>query len=117
MLRRIGLELPISILGMVGLVTITQILIRVTDALSGQVLDNFQDDIASFSAVVATLSHLSGGPASAFVVFVLGLVSALAGSVPVAALVVRAALVCLVVALAPLGFAARPWPAPQARSH
>src|SRR3546814_15662650 len=79
MLRRIGLELPISILGMVGLVTITQILIRVTDALSGQVLDNFQDDIASFSDVVGTLSHLSGGPASAFVVFVLGLVSVLAG--------------------------------------
>src|SRR3546814_2976520 len=60
MLRRIGLELPVSILGMVGLVTITQILIRVTDALSGQVLDNFQDDIASFSAVVATLSHQIG---------------------------------------------------------
>src|SRR3546814_693735 len=117
MLRRIGLELPVSILGMVGLVTITQILIRVTDALSGQVLDNFQDDIASFSAVVATLSHLSGGPASAFVVFVLGLVSVLAGLVLVAELVVRAALIYIVVALAPLVFAARLWPATKGASR
>src|SRR3546814_335159 len=117
MLRRIGLELPISILGMVGLVTITQILIRVTDALSGQVLDNFQDDIASFSAVVGTLSHLSGGPASAFVVFVLGLVSVLAGLALVAELVVRAALIYIVVALAPLVFAARLWPATKGASR
>ena len=61
MLRRIALELPVSIIGMIGLVTITQLLIRLTDALSGHVLGNFQDDISEFGAVVATLSHLSGG--------------------------------------------------------
>lgn len=54
MLRRIGLELPMSIIGMVGLVTVTQILIQLTDALSGEVLGNFQDDISEFGAVVAT---------------------------------------------------------------
>lgn len=38
MLRSIALELPVSILGIIGLVTITQVLIQLTDALSGQVL-------------------------------------------------------------------------------
>lgn len=117
MLRRIGLELPVSILGMIGLVTITQILIRLTDALSGQVLDNFQDDISQFGAVVASLNMLTGGTSTAFVVFVLGLVTVLAGLVLVAELVVRAALIYIVVALAPLVFAARLWPATKGSSR
>lgn len=111
MLRRIALELPVSIIGMIGLVTITQVLIRLTDALSGQVLDSFEEDITEFSAVVTSLSSLAGGPATAFVVFVLGLVTVLAGLVLVAELVVRAALIYIVVALAPLVLATRLWPA------
>jgi len=117
MLRRVGLELPISIIGMVGLVTITQILIQLTDALSGEVLGNFQDDIAEFGAVVATLSHLNGGTSTAFVVFVLGLVTVVAGLILVAELVVRSALIYIVVALAPLVFAARLWPATRGASR
>lgn len=117
MLRRIALELPVSILGMIGLVTITQILIRLTDALSGQVLDNFQDDISEFGSVVATLATLQGQHASALVVFILGLVTVLAGLVLVAELVVRAALIYIVVALAPLVFATRLWPATKGASR
>lgn len=117
MLRRIGLELPVSIIGMIGLVTVTQVLVRLTDALSGQVLDNFQDDISQFGTVVASLSMLTGGTSTAFVVFVLGLVTVLAGLVLVAELVVRAALIYIVVALAPLVFAARLWPATRGASR
>ena len=117
MLRRMGLELPISIIGMVGLVTVTQILVQLTDALSGEVLGNFQDDISDFGAVVATLSHLNGGTSTAFVVFVLGLVTVLAGLILVAELVVRSALIYIVVALAPLVFAARLWPATRGASR
>jgi hypothetical protein len=117
MLRRMGLELPISIIGMVGLVTVTQILVQLTDALSGEVLGNFQDDISEFGAVVATLSHLNGGTSTAFVVFVLGLVTVLAGLILVAELVVRSALIYIVVALAPLVFAARLWPATRGASR
>lgn len=117
MLQRMGLELPVSIIGMVGLVTITQVLIRLTDALSGEVLSNFQDDITQFGAVVASLSALSGGTATAFVVFILGLVTVLAGLILVAELVVRAALIYIVVALAPLVFAARLWPATRGASR
>lgn len=111
MLRRIALDLPLSVLGMVGLVTIVQALIALTDALSTAVLGNFQSDIADFTAVVVSLSHLGGGPASAFVVFLLGLVTVLAGIVLVAELAIRAALIYIVVALAPLMFAAQLWPA------
>jgi type IV secretion system protein TrbL len=111
MVRSIALDLPVSVLGMVGLVTITQALIRLTDVLSSHVLANFEGDVADFGAVVASLSSLSGGTSTAFVVFILGLVTVLAGLVLVAELVIRAALVYLVVALAPLVFATRLWPA------
>lgn len=117
MLRRVALELPLSIIGMIGLVTVTQLLIQLTDALSGEVLSNFQDDISDFGTVVASLSHLTGDTSTAFVVFVLGLVTVLAGLVLVAELVVRSALIYIVVALAPLVFAARLWPATRGASR
>jgi hypothetical protein len=72
MLRRMALDLPASVLGMVGLVTATQVLIRLTDELSTAVMGNFQDDIADFTAVVTTLSRLGGGVATAFVVLLPG---------------------------------------------
>jgi hypothetical protein len=111
MLRRMALDLPMSVLGMVGLVTFTQALIRLTDVLSTQVLGSFQDDIAEFTSVVLSLSRLTGATSTAFVVFLLGLVTVLAGIILVAELVIRAALIYIVVALAPLVFACRLWPA------
>jgi hypothetical protein len=117
MLRRIALELPMAVLGMVGLVTITQLLIRVTDELSGAVLSNFQDDVAEFGNVVGTLAFMQGQHATAFVVFLFGLVTVIAGLVLVAELVVRASLIYIVVALAPLVFASRLWPATKGASR
>jgi hypothetical protein len=111
MLRRMALDLPMSVLGMVGLVTFTQALIRLTDVLSTQVLGSFEDDIAEFTSVILSLSRLTGATSTAFVVFLLGLVTVLAGIILVAELVIRAALIYIVVALAPLVFACRLWPA------
>ena len=111
MLRRMALDLPLAVLGMVGLVTITQALIRLTDELSRGLLANFSEDIAQFTAAVGSVSALSGGAATAFVIFLLGLVTVLAGIVLVTVLVVRSALIYIVVALAPLVFAAQLWPA------
>jgi len=111
MLRRMALDLPMAVVGMVGLVTVTQTLIRLTDALSSGMLENFADDIGQFTAVVGSLSALSGGTATAFVIFLLALVTVIAGIILVAELVVRAALIYIVVALAPLVFAAQLWPA------
>jgi type IV secretion system protein TrbL len=110
MLRRFALDLPVSVLGMVGLVTVTQALIRLTDQLSTFVLGTFEDDIADFTAVVTSLASLQGGAAAALVVVLLGLVTVLAGLILVAELAVRGALIYIVVALAPLVFAARLWP-------
>ena len=111
MVRSIALDLPVSVLGMVGLVTVTQALIRLTDVLSMHITGNFQDDIRAFGTVVASLQTLSGGTSTAFVVFLLGLVTVVAGLVLVAELVIRAALIYVVVALAPIVFATRLWPA------
>ena len=111
MLRRMALDLPMSVLGMVGLVTFTQALIRLTDVLSTQVLGNFEDDISEFTSVILSLSRLTGATSTAFVVFLLGLVTVLAGIVLVAELVIRSSLIYIVVALAPLVFACRLWPA------
>lgn len=111
MLRRMTLDLPLAVIGMVGIVTVTQALIALTDALSHAVLANFDEDVSDFTSVVVSLSSLGGGPASAFVVFLLGLVTVLAGIILVAELSIRAALIYIVVALAPLAFAAQLWPA------
>lgn len=111
MLRRMALDLPVSVLGMVGLVGVTQALIRVVDALSMWMLETFAADVDRFTDTVASLTALGGGVATAFVVFVLGIVAVIAGLILVAELVVRAALIYLVVALAPLVFAAQVWPA------
>ena len=110
MLRRVALDLPVSVLGMVGLVTVTQALIRLTDELSTFVIGNFEDNIADFTAVVTSLSTLAGGGATALVVVLLGLVTVLAGLILVTELAVRSALIYIVVALAPLVFAVRLWP-------
>lgn len=117
MLRRMAVDLPMSIIGMVGLVTITQMLVRLTDELSSAVLGNFSSDVTKFGSVVASLTALNGSQASAFVIFVLGLVTVLAGLVLVAELVVRSALIYIVVALAPLVFATRVWPATKGASR
>lgn len=111
MLRRFALELPMAVVGMVGLVTLTQALIRVTDELSRGLLGQFSGDVHSFTSAVDSVSALTGGTTSSFVVFVVALVSVLAGVVLVAELVVRSALIYIVVALAPLVFAAQLWPA------
>jgi hypothetical protein len=111
MVRRMGVDLPVSVLGMVGLVTVTQALIRLTDELSTQVMSNFEQDITDFIATVTSLSSFTGS--TALVVVLLGLVTVIAGLILFAELAVRGALIYIVVALAPLVFAARLWPALQ----
>lgn len=111
MVRQLGLNLPVAVAGMVGLVTVVQALVQLTDDLSNAVLEQFGGDVSDFTTVVASIQVLSGGTATAFVIFLLGLVTVIAGVILVAELVIRAALVYIVVALAPLVFAAQLWPA------
>lgn len=111
MFRQMVLHVPLAVVAMVGLVTATQLLVALTDALSGAVLETFQEDVRSFERVVGSVAGLSGGSASAFVITALALTTVLAGLILIAELVVRSALVYIVVALAPLVFAAQVWPA------
>ena len=111
MLRRVGFELPMAVVGMVGLVSLTQVLIRLTDSVSTVLINQFGTDISAFTSAVGFVAGLSGGTGGAFVVFLVGLISVLAGIVLIAELVVRSALIYIVVALAPLVFAAQLWPA------
>jgi len=111
LLRRVGVELPLAVAAMVALASVTQALIALTDALSNGLLERFDADVADFTATVAGLSRLAGAAPAAFVVVLLGAVTVVAGIILVAELVVRAALVYIVVALAPLVFAAQLWPA------
>ena len=109
--RRMVLDLPLAVGGMVSTVAITQLLIDLTDALSDGILSGFGTDIRSFMDGVATVGTLTGGVATALVVFLLGLFTLLAGLVIFVELVIRSALIYLVVGLSPLAFAALLWPA------
>jgi hypothetical protein len=111
MLRRMIVDVPVAVFCMVALITITQALIQATDAMSGSILDSFQADAKSFISTVTGLSVLVPGVSTTLVVCVLGVVTLLSGLIVMAELVVRAALIYIVVALAPLIFAAQVWPA------
>jgi type IV secretion system protein TrbL len=111
MTRRMALDLPLAVGGMVSTVAVTQLLIELTDALSDGILTAFGTDIRAFLDGVATVGTLTGGVATALVVFLLGLLALLAGLVLFVELVIRSALIYLVVALCPLAFAALVWPA------
>lgn len=111
LLRRVGVDLPLAVVAMVGLVGVTQALISLTDALSNGLLERFEHDVEAFTTSVVGLSRLSGGTVGSFVVLLLGVVTVVAGLILVAELVVRSALIYIVVALAPLVFAAQLWPA------
>ena len=109
--RRILLDLPMAVGGMVSTVAITQLLIDLTDALSDGILASFGTDIRAFMDGVGAVGALTGGVATALVVFLLGLFTLLAGLVIFIELVIRSALIYLVVGLSPLAFAAMVWPA------
>ena len=111
MLRQMVLHVPASVLGIVGIIGVTQVLIALTDALSRSVLEHFDADMDRFTDVLSSVGGMSGGTGSAFVVLLLGLVAVVAGLILVIELVVRSALIYIVVALAPLVFAAQVWPA------
>lgn len=111
MLRQVGLNLPLSVLGMVGLVSVVQALVELVDALSRGVMSRFEEDMTQFTTVVTSMPSMPGANMNAFIVLLLGVLSVVAGVILIAELVIRSALVYIVVALAPLVFAAQLWPA------
>lgn len=113
MVRGMAVHLPAAVVAMVALVGGTQVLIGATDSASAWVLADFEGDLHGVAGVLAQVHSMAGPQASAFLIVVVGLVTVVAGVILVAELVVRASLIYVVVALAPLVFATMVWPAMQ----
>ena len=110
MIRQIAFVLPMTVLAIVALGGATQLAIAITDAMAGWVLGAAAGDARAFADTIT--DALAGvGSQPSFAVLLLAVVGALAGLVVVIELTIRSALIYLVVALAPLAFAAQMWPA------
>src|SRR5207249_12000793 len=108
MVRAAVLELPLSVLGTVVLVAVTELLVGVTDAASSMVLAGAPGDLGHFLSGFGAASTVTSGGLAAVLMLVVFLLGAFLVWVE---LVVRASLLYLLVAFAPLALAARVWPA------
>lgn len=108
MVRRVVGNLPGAIAGMVLATVVVAHLLELTDAMSDAVMADTNDQalhfLSGFSVAVTDTN-------SGFAAVVLGLVAVFAGLLLWIELIVRSALVYLLVAISPLGFAATLWPA------
>lgn len=107
MLRAAFLEVPVSVFGMVVLFAGTGALLGITDALSAAVLSTAPESLARY------FEGFTKGPQIIFLGFVgfLGVAAFIVSSILLyVELMVRASLIYLLLAAAPLGLAARVWP-------
>jgi len=111
MAGRIARDVPLAILGIVATIGVVQVLLGATDELSHAVLDGTQAG-GNAKALLQTLAEPSAFSAQAsFVVFLLGLVAVVGSFLLWIELLIRASLIYLLLALAPLAYAAFVWPA------
>lgn len=107
MLRAAAVEVPVSVIAMAALLTVTGLLLGITDALSGAVLATAPESMARF------FEGFTKGPqilALGFVGFLGVFIFILSAILVWIELLVRAALIYLLLAMAPLALAARVWP-------
>ena len=108
MLRAAVKEVPLAVFGTVALVSITGLLLALTDAGSSMVLGDAPDSLGRFFSGFGESANVLTSGVLGVILFVLFLVGALLVWVE---LVVRSSLIYLLVACAPLFLAARVWPA------
>lgn len=107
MLRRVGGALPVAVGGTVVTTAVVGQLLKLTDALSDAVLAGTDEQAMRFlSGFGADAAVATGG----FAATVLGLIAVVAALLLWIELMVRTALVYLLVAISPIGFAALVWP-------
>lgn len=107
MVRRVTVDLPAAVFGMVTTTVIVGKLLELTDALSATVLSNSDQQAVHFlSGFGVTVNNASQG----FAAVVVGLVAVIAGLIVWVELMIRSVLVYILVALSPLSFAAMVWP-------
>lgn len=108
MVRRVSVDLPLALLGMVVTTAVVANLLELTDALSASVLESSGGQAVHFlSGFGVTVNSATQG----FAALLLGLVAVIAGFLVWVELLVRSVLVYLLVAVSPLAFAATVWPA------
>lgn len=108
MVRRMAGQLPAAVAGMVLTTVVVAKLLELTDAMSDMVLSSTSDQSLHF---LSNFGSAVSGVGAAFAAVILGLFAIFAGLLLWIELIVRAALVYLLVAISPLGFAATLWPA------
>ena len=101
-------RVPMSIAGTVGLVAVTDLLLKVTDGASAFVISDAPGDLAAFTQTITTAAAATGNGAAGGL---LGLVYLIGALLCLMTLVVRSALIYLLIAIAPVLLAARVWPA------
>ena len=108
MIRRVSVDAPVAVLGMIATTVVVKLLLDLTDALSTAVLGGADGTAIKFLEGFGVGSHLLTG---GFSTVLIGLI-AVVGTVMVwIELMVRSSLMYLLVALSPLAFAASVWPA------
>lgn len=108
MVRRVALGVPVAVAGMVVTTAVVAHLLELVDALSVAVLAGDDSQVLHFLSGFG--SQVISGTDGGFAAVVLGLVAVAAALVLWIELLVRSALVYLLVAISPLGFAAAVWP-------
>lgn len=108
MIRRVGVDAPVAVLGMIATTVVVDVLLDLTDSLSTAVLGNASGRTLSFIEGFGVGAQLLTG---GFSTVIIGLVAVVAAVMVWIELMVRASLMYLLVALSPLAFAASVWPA------
>jgi hypothetical protein len=104
--------LPVAMLLCFAAVTLVEVALAVTDWMSARVLDRFEEDTKEFFADVGevlTPASLTGNPLPGFLIFLGGLMTALATFVVWLELIMREAAIYVAVAFLPLCFVAMVW--------
>ncbi len=107
MIRRVAVDAPVAVLGMIATTAVVDLLLDLTDAMSTAVLGGTDGKAVKFLEGFGVGAHLLTG---GFSTVVIGLVAVLAAVVLWIELMVRASLMYLLVAFSPLAFAASVWP-------
>lgn len=108
MVRSVLGEVPVSVAGIVVVVAVTEALLGLTDGASALVLERAPADLGRFLAGFGSTAVITSHGFLGIVMLLVFLLGALLVWIE---LVVRASLIYLLVAFAPLALAARVWPA------
>lgn len=108
MVRRVAVDAPLAVLAMVGTITVVNLLLDLTDALSTEVLGGAGGSAMQF---LSGFGHGADMATGGFASVLAGLAIVVCGALIWIELLVRSSLTYLLVALSPLAFACIVWPA------